>query len=170
MTDKIKESILDYVHKSKISEKDIIVGDAITAKELANHKYAVLQSDEIALVLINKPGKLLKTGMVITNKRIYYSTLKRSFWTSMLQAILKPITGSVEFNQMEHFQIGEHDSCLGSDYVGHDLEINQHTIGLLRMGKGITLNEKMIEFINGLSEHLVKTGILSVMPKKYSWQ
>lgn len=129
-----------------------------------------LRQAETPLILLNKPKVILKTSMLITNKNVYYKVLKRSFWTSITQIFVRPQIQSMSLDKIKHFQIGEHDSCYGTEYVGHSLEINQETAGLLRMGTGITMNEEIIVYINSLSEYLVDKGAFQIKPKKYAWQ
>lgn len=161
--------IADYIAKNKAPDKDVFTQKDIT-NELLNKWDFELDGNETPLILVNKPKALLKTAMLITNKNIYYKVLKRSFWTSIAQMFAKPSVQVVPFSSITHFQIGEHDACFGNDYVGHNLEINQEVVGLVRMGTGILLNENIIKYINSLSEYLVGKGALKIKPKEYAWQ
>jgi hypothetical protein len=172
-SDKIASVVAAYIVNSEIPKKDIVAGNQITEEVLNKLTYAVLQPDEIPLIVINGNKTLYnmgKTGLIITNKRIYYKVIERSFFASITQTFTKPIIGVFDFDKIIHFQIGEHDACLGTAYVGHDLEINQKTIGLIRMGGGIFYNGKLLKFVNGLSEQMVKEGILKIPPREYAWQ
>jgi hypothetical protein len=108
------------------------------------------------------------TGFVITSKRIQFSVLKRSFFTGLYPFRVKLTTA--DLNKVNSFQIGEHDSCYGTAYVGHNLMINDQTLGLVRMGFSITYDEKALEYINGLSKYLFDNGYLTNEPKKFNWQ
>lgn len=161
--------ITEYVEKHKMPKKDVFIQKNIT-DELLNKWGFELERNEMPLILLNKPKMMLKTSMLITDKNIYYKVLKRSFWTSVVQIFAKPSVQVVPFDSVKHFQIGEHDTCFGTDYVGHNLEINQEVVGLVRMGTGIMLNEDIINYINSLSAYLVSKGALKMPPKEYAWQ
>lgn len=162
--------ITEYIEKNKAPEKDVFTQKDIT-NELLNRWSFELEKNEMPLILVNKPKFLQqKTAMLITNKNIYYKVLKRSFWTSITQTFAKPFVQVAPFSSIIHFQIGEHDACFGTAYVGHNLEINQESVGLLRMGGGVFLNENIINYINSLSEYLVDKGALKTKPKEYAWQ
>ncbi len=161
--------ITDYTENHKAPSKDVFTSKDIT-DELLDRWGFNLEKAEIPLILLNKPKTMLKTSMLITNKNVYYKVLKRSFWTSITQIFVRPQVQSIPLDKIKHFQIGEHDSCYGTDYVGHSLEINQETVGLLRMGTGIAMNEEIINYINSLSGYLVDKGAFQIRPKKYAWQ
>ena len=110
------------------------------------------------------------TGVVITNKRIWCKLAPDSFWTGLIGIFMKYIIVSFEISQIRNFQIGEHDTCFGTAYIGHQFIVNEKKLGLLRMGSGIFYDEDMLKTINKLSLHLYEIKIFDRPPKEYLWQ
>ena len=168
----IKEFDLKYVNEKS---KNIYVLNLINEECLINHKkkYLKLGSDEKPLLVFNGKKSLIAklmpfSGFVLTNKQIHFALLKRSFFTGLYPFREKP--RSLNLESVDSFQIGEHDSCMGSAYVGHDLRINNQTLGLVRLGFSIEYDENALEYINGLSKYLYDNGFLSNEPKEFKWQ
>ena len=76
----------------------------------------------------------------------------------------------LNLESIDSFQIGEHDSCFGSTYVGHDLVVNEKPLGLVRLGFGLMYDEEALVYINELSKFLFENGFLKSTPKEYKWQ
>ena len=168
----IKEFDLKYVNEKS---KNVYVINAINDECLVNHqkKYLKLDNDEKPLLVLNGKKSLLAklmpfTGFVVTSKKIHFSLLKRSFFTGLYPFREKPRNLNLE--SVDSFQIGEHDSCMGSAYVGHDLRINNQTLGLVRLGFSIEYDEEALNYINELSKYLFDNGFLSNPPKEFKWQ
>ena len=89
------------------------------------------------------------TGILITDKNIYYRLLKDAFWSSVIAI---PNKGRIAMGQVFSMQIGNHDGCLGTAYIGHQLLVNGKVLGLLRMGGAIEFDEKLIDILRGLFE------------------
>ncbi|MCG6191373.1 hypothetical protein [Maribellus maritimus] len=153
---------------------NISVLNDITEKQIHFHKSKLhlnLDRDEKPLVLVNtKKGVRLYgfSGFVLTNKKIHFSLTKRFYFASFLPLSEKPRKLNLE--SIDSFQIGEHDSCFGSTYVGHDLVINEKTLGLVRLGFGLMYDEEALVYINELSKFLFENGFLKSTPKEYRWQ
>jgi len=167
----IKEFDLKYVSGKS---KNISVLNEITEKQIHFHiskLHLNLDKDEKPLVLVNtKKGVRLYgfSGFVLTNKKIHFSLTKRFFFASFLPLSEKPQQLILE--SIDSFQIGEHDACFGSAYVGHDLVINEKPLGLVRLGFGLMYDEKALVYINELSKYLFDNGFLSNEPKEFKWQ
>ena len=172
-TNNFEKAVLTYIQTAPKNES-IFTGSDITDDLIKNHSYCLLIEGEKPLIVINKckwslfSGK--PTGMVITNKGIHYQVLKNSFFTSLTALFTKPITGFQSIETIYHFQIGEHDTCYGTAYIGHVLMINEQKLGLLRMGSKVFLDEEMISFINNLSQKLFEVSLLKKEPVEYAWQ
>lgn len=113
-----------------------------------------LQSDETPLLAVNK--KIIGTvggygwsGLLITDKNIYYRLLKDAFFSSVIAI---PNKGRIAMGKVFSMQIGNHDACLGTTYIGHQLLVNGKVLGLLRMGGGIEFNDKLIDILRELFE------------------
>ena len=89
------------------------------------------------------------TGILLTDKRLYYRLLKDVFWSSVISI---PQKGSISMEQVSSLQIGNHDACYGRAYIGHQLLANGKVLGLLRMGGAIEFDEKLIDILRGLFE------------------
>ena len=167
------EKIVGEFIANQKNVKSIYTGQDITPELLKKHSYCSLDGNEKPLVVVNSGRTLMNlcaSGMVITNKSIFYRLTNPSFFAGLFGMFMKPIIGKMPVETVYHFQIGEHDTCAGTAYVGHFLMINDKKLGLLRMGNGVYLNDAMIEFINGLSSFLVKKGVLNKEPTEYLWQ
>ncbi len=172
---RITNAILAYEQEYKGKKsKNIAFNTEISEQILSKLKKStfVLQKNEKVLLVLNTKTGLHNfmyfTPFVITNQRIFVSPIKRHFFASIIP--LRATKQSVEFKNRQAFQIGEHDSCFGNAYVGHDLIINGKAVGLVRMGKGLLLDEKAIKYINGLATYLFKKALLNQKPVEYNWQ
>jgi len=167
----IKEFDSKFVFEKSLN---ISVLADITEKQISFHVrklHLVLDRDEKPLLVLNtKPGVRLYgfTGFVITNKKIHFSLTKRFFFASIFPIGEKP--RSLKLESIDSFQIGEHDSCMGTTYVGHDLLVNKQALGLVRLGFKLTYDDKALKYINDLSMFLFEKGYLKDAPKEYSWQ
>lgn len=123
---------------------------ALHEKRLGMH----LRPDEIPLMAVNKKilgavGGYGWSGILITDQRLYYKLTKDSFLSGLIAMSHK---GSIPMEQVSSLQIGNHDSCFGTAYVGHQLLVNGKVLGLLRMGGSVEFDEKLIELLRGLFE------------------
>ena len=132
--------------------KNVFLLDEITPDLLDLHRkrYAAIGNDERPLLVVNKKimgaiGGFGWTGMIITDKYLRYRCLKNSFWSSLI-----PLTNKarIPLFQIGSLAIGNHDTCYGTAYTGHQLLVNGKGVGLLRMGGGITFDDKAIEELN----------------------
>ena len=161
-----EDIIKNYISTAQTTD-NVLTGDKITPDILKKHNYFIPKDDEKPLIVINK-GAMIGvpfTGLVITDKSISYKLMKNSFWTGMFAIFMKPIISRVEWKGIEHFQIGSLSGTIGSAYTGHDFMINNEVYGILRLGDGLLYDDKMLTFINGLSEALFKQGLLQKAPK-----
>lgn len=153
---------------------NIWTGNGIPTNYLVAHKqkYLHLAGNERVLVLLNK-GRMFGnafTGLIITNTRIHYCTLKNSFFASLIPWFLRGPQGAKALAECKSIEIGEHDVCFGPAYVGHQLRIDDQVLGLVRMGTGTCLDDRAIAFLNGLFDHLADNHVLSRRVKQYAWQ
>ncbi len=152
----------------KEKSKNISILDNITNKEISFHTSKLqlkLEDNEKPLVLVNNsPGVRLYgfSGFVITNRFIHFSLIKRSFFASLFPIIE---SRKVDLEIVDTFQIGQHDSCLGTTYVGHDFNINNQALGLVWLGFGFMYDDLALEYINELSRYLYEEGFLKKGPK-----
>ena len=156
--------VVDFFNNySGKATKSIRFGSEIPNQLIEKHKkkYLDMSSDEEVLVLLEgqRFGGAF-TGVTITNRKIHYQTLKKSIFTSVLQWWLKGPKGSKVIADLESIEIAEHDTCLGTSYIGHELRINDEILGYVRMGKGILYDQDAKEFLNGLFNHFAQNGIL----------
>lgn len=131
--------------------KELFFGDEIPEKVLNAHKkhYAKIPSSERVLLIVNKKPALSFggygwTGLIITDSNIYYKTINDSFFSSIV-ALGK--VGKIALNDIKCIEVGDHDRCYGTAYIGHQLRINNQVVGLLRMGNAIEFNDNIITFL-----------------------
>ncbi len=153
----LENAVKTYQESSLQKSKKLFLLDAIPAKTLNVHKeiYANIPVGERAMVLFGHVGAIRIgswgcTGVVITDKKLYYRTLKDAFLTSITNK--KGEEGSISLEKIKDLRIGEHDHCYGTNYVGHQLIINGIVLGLVRMGSGIMYDEEMMDGINQLGK------------------
>ncbi len=113
-----------------------------------------LQPDEKPLLAVNKKiigtvGGYGWTGILLTDKRLYYRLLKDSEFSSLIPINNK---GGIPVEQLSSLQIGNHDTCRGKAYIGHQLLVNGNVLGLLRMGGGLLFDDKLMDILSGLFE------------------
>jgi hypothetical protein len=171
----LEKAIQDFDLKYILEKsQNISVLQEITEKQIDFHVkklHLVLDTDEKPLLILNtKKGVRLYafTGFVLTNKKIHFLLTKRSYFASIVPLSEKP--RQVKLEAVDSFQIGEHDSCFGTTYVGHDLRINNQILGLVRLGFSMEYDEKALKYINELSKYLFDNGFLNNEPKEFNWQ
>lgn len=163
----IREFDLNYNGKKS---SNISVLENITQEQLNFHIKKldlVLDADEKPLLMLNlKKGIRLYgfSGFLITDKKIHFSLLKRSYFATYFPRKDKDLL-PIRISDINSFQIGKLDSCIGTTYVGHDLVINNKPLGLVRLGFGLLYDEEALNYINGLSKDLFVKGFLKNEPK-----
>ncbi|MFA7446105.1 MAG: hypothetical protein WCY89_09175 [Flavobacteriaceae bacterium] len=173
--DQLASAIKEFDSKYVLEKSpNISVLNDITEKQIhfhINKLHLNLDKDEKPLVIVNtKKGVRLYgfSGFVLTNKKIHFSLTKRFYFASFLPLSEKP--RQLKLEAIDSFQIGEHDSCFGTTYVGHDLVINEKPLGLVRLGFGFVYDEEALVYINDLSKFLFEKGFLKSSPIEYQWQ
>ncbi len=145
---KINKLIDTYPKISLVKSKNLYIKEQITPELIAKHKnmYAQMQAEEKCLLIVNKKilgslGAYGFSGIVISNKFLYYKCIKDSFFSSIYA---KSIAGKISLQDIVSISIGKHDHCYGPGYMGHQLIINGKVIGLLRMGGSMEYDEALI--------------------------
>lgn len=158
--EKLDNTIALLKEQHRELSKNLYLEGNIPDKVLERHTkwYAPVKSDEKVLFAVNYkiPGTVGKygwTGMLVTDKSIYYRCLKNSFFSSLV-AIAQ--TGIIPLAEIESIAIGDHDTCFGTAYTGHKLLVNGQVKGLLRMGGGIEYDEKLIDDLSYIFSALKK--------------
>jgi hypothetical protein len=147
-TEKLIKAIKDYERHALPISKNIFTGNNITAELIEKHcnRYGITCQEEQPLLIVNDSivgsfGGYGWTGLMITDKTLYYKCTKDSFLSGLVALSSK---GIIPLEQVHTIAIGHHDTCFGTAYVGHQLVINNEVMGLLRMGGSIEYDEKAI--------------------------
>ena len=147
-TEKLIKAIKDYERHALPISKNVFTGDNITAELIEKHcnRYGINCQGEQPILIVNDSivdsfGGYGWTGLMITDKTLYYKCTKDSFLSGLVALSSK---GIIPLEQVHTIAIGHHDTCFGTAYVGHQLVINNEVMGLLRMGGGIEYDEKAI--------------------------
>ena len=147
-TEKLIKAIKDYERHALPISKNVFTGDNITAELIEKHcnRYGINCQGEQPILIVNDSivdsfGGYGWTGLMITNKTLYYKCTKDSFLSGLVALSSK---GIIPLEQVHTIAIGHHDTCFGTAYVGHQLVINNEVMGLLRMGGSIEYDEKAI--------------------------
>lgn len=172
---KLEEAITEFDVKYEGKKSaNIFIQSAISSEILAAHikKHPLFTGEEKPLLVLNGVTSVYKklfpfTGFVITDKNIYFSTSKRSLFTSLFPFKEKP--GSIPIEYVTGLQIGKHDACYGTNYVGHDLMINGQVLGLVRLGFSMSYDSETGEYINALSQFLYDNNFFTLAPSKISF-
>lgn len=147
-TENIIKAIKDYEFHAFPISKNVFTGNNITAELIEKHcnRYGITCQEEQPLLIVNDSivgsfGGYGWTGLMITDKTLYYKCTKDSFLSGLVALSSK---GIIPLEQVHTIAIGHHDTCFGTAYVGHQLVINNEVMGLLRMGGSIEYDEKAI--------------------------
>lgn len=147
-TEKLIKAIKDYERHALPISKNVFTGNNITAELIEKHcnRYGITCQEEQPLLIVNDSivgsfGGYGWTGLMITDKTLYYKCTKDSFLSGLVALSSK---GIIPLEQVHTIAIGHHDTCFGTAYVGHQLVINNEVMGLLRMGGSIEYDEKAI--------------------------
>ncbi|WP_456099773.1 hypothetical protein [Prevotella jejuni] len=147
-TEKLIKAIKDYERHALPISKNVFTGDNITAELIEKHcnRYGINCQGELPILIVNDSivgsfGGYGWTGLMITDKTLYYKCTKDSFLSGLVALSSK---GIIPLEQVHTIAIGHHDTCFGTAYVGHQLVINNEVMGLLRMGGSIEYDEKAI--------------------------
>ena len=156
-TEKLIKAIKDYERHALPISKNVFTGDNITAELIEKHcnRYGINCQGEQPILIVNDSivgsfGGYGWTGLMITDKTLYYKCTKDSFLSGLVALSSK---GIIPLEQVHTISIGHHDTCFGTAYVGHQLVINNEVMGLLRMGGSIEYDEKAISQLT----HIFKT-------------
>ena len=143
---------------------DIWSLDQIPAKELedARKSYAPYNiNDEKPFLLVNKKSFGMNfTGLLITDKTVWYAVVKKGFLASLRLSAQK---GYTPLCSIKTIALEDPDTALGAAYVGHEFAINGDVIGFLRMGNGLGPNENMLNYIRSLFARLTQSGLLPII-------
>ena len=147
-TEKLIKAIKDYERHALPISKNVFTGNNITAELIEKHcnRYGITCQEEQPILIVNDSivgsfGGYGWTGLMITDKTLYYKCTKDSFLSGLVALSSK---GIIPLEQVHTIAIGHHDTCFGTAYVGHQLVINNEIMGLLRMGGGIEFDDKAI--------------------------
>lgn len=161
-------AILNYIKQNPPETKAVFIGDAITPRLLADYQ---LKPGERPYAVVNKRHLLYNLrnyGLVITDRGILYRALGDGILQDLRVLFCQAKCGFVKWNSVEHFQVGTYDGFWA--YYGHMFEINHKSVGLVRMGVGMCCDDKVTEFLNGLSVAMVEAGLLKDLPTEYECQ
>ena len=168
------KKIEEWLASHESGTKSVLTGNAITEADIAMADVAIGKDEKILLlvktwgvvgeksaelakkVTFGGLGKMLGKAMqatrmgtfVVTDKCVHWARLRPDSAVAGITGIVGKINGSCSLDDLSQAMIGEHDHCVGSAYMGHQLLINGKMIGLLRMGAGIECDEKAIEYLN----------------------
>lgn len=147
-TENLIKAIKDYECHALPISKNIFTGNNITAELIEKHcnRYGITCQEEQPLLIVNDSivgsfGGYGWTGLMITDKTLYYKCTKDSLFSGLVALSSK---GIIPLEQVHTIAIGHHDTCFGTAYVGHQLVINNEVMGLLRMGGSIEYDDKAI--------------------------
>ena len=68
----------------------------------------------------------------------------------------KPVKFKIPFSALESVNIGNEDGCFGMGYVGHELLLNGHVCGFLRLGTSVVPDTNLKEQLNILFTEILK--------------
>ena len=89
--------------------------------------------------------------MMITDRRMVWVRLRSDTFGASL-ALAGTINGEIALEAIQSANIGDHDHCYGTAYVGHQLVGNGNVVGLLRMGAGFVFDEESVAYWSKLFE------------------
>ena len=145
--------------------KNVLTGQELSEKALKLPRANYRSFPEGAPLFGLNARKILLspfTGVLITDREFAYATVPDTVWPWLI--LRHGEVRTLPLSEVTSFQIGKHDHCLGSAYVGHQLLVNGEVVGLVRMGPGIVYDDKAIHTINAFSTFLFERGELNQPP------
>ncbi len=143
------------------TSKNIFYGQNLDSSVVQKHidKYLILSPGEKVLIALNKSAIIgnVFSGLAITNTHIHYRAVKKSLFSGMIP---KTISGKEKLAGIHSLSLGNHDTALGTAYVGHELHINGIAVGYVRMGAGIMYDEEAINLLTQLFDYLHSKGVI----------
>ncbi len=123
-----------------------------------NKKLKLAENEEIYLIVHGRlymglPG-WKSGGFSLTNFGLHFDTHKDGFFSPIILMPQGP-KGFISYEDLKSIEIGEHDRCAGTEYYGHNLVVNGEKLGLVRISRHITFDEKVINYCNQLFSKLV---------------
>ena len=150
----LKKTILEYIAQYSTNSDYVFNHTKLTPKIVEKHRkrYAQILNDEIPLLAVNDTivGTIRGyawSGLIITNKKLHYKCIKDSFFSGLMALSNK---GCIPLDDIHSIELGKHDRCFGTAYVGHQLIINGKVMGLLRMGGNVLFDENAITDLSAL--------------------
>ena len=153
------ENIKAYLASHPIDKKYILVGDAITDKEL-NIAKVRLSANERPLLLVKSSNWFTATfnalwgiklsGFVISDKAMHWANLMPDSFFATLAPWFGRKTGMAALEDIKSVTLGRSDVCFGNAYEGHQLIINGSVVGLVRIGSGITFSDEVVDWLKAL--------------------
>ena len=171
--DSVAARIRDYIQKVYNNTSCVLTGEQLTP-EFLEAGGLVLQPGETPLLALktwmnitdklesfakSKFGafggvasflKKSKMGtMLITDRRMVWVRLRSDNFGASL-AFTGNNNGEIALDAIQSVNIGAHDHCYGTAYIGHQLVVNGKVAGLLRMGAGIVYDEETIDYLDNM--------------------
>ena len=167
----IPDSIRRFIKDTYNNTTGVMVGERLTPEFLATAELKLEEGETPILALktwpdiedklnsflddkgFKKISAFIKKGkpgtIMITDRRFVYIRLRPDDIFSSLR-LAGTGNGSIPIDEIWEARVGNHDRCLGTNYVGHQLILNGKVVGLVRMGGGILYDEETIEYMNSL--------------------
>lgn len=148
----LPETITGFISSYKgARSKSIWARDDIPPKILALHKklYLNLEPEETPLLLLHGSWLFgfMVSGLAITDVAIHYRPSSK-------------VNGKSLFRDTKSLEIGNPKLDARGNYVGHEVNINDITVGFVRMGTGISFDKTAVTLLNCLFNSLVTGGFL----------
>ncbi len=132
---------------------EIYFEEEISAEVLKAHAHYTAEINcqvERPLLAINAPDRLLSpSGVVLTRQALYYCVVPAKMLSLGLGG-LSPTSGKMAIADIKSIVIGGWGSALDCSYQGHELYINGHNIGWVRMGAGVGGDDKVEQCVKDI--------------------
>ena len=152
------EEAFERMKSTQVKSDCLYSGKVITDDDLKKHsKYVQLESGEVPLAMVDARvafwGRM--TGLVITDRNVYYRCMKmKMLFRGLTMFLSSRNIGKVALDDLHEISIGKPVFDM-TTYCGHRFSINGQLVGTLILGDGYTFDDKLVENLELLFKALV---------------
>lgn len=152
------EETFELIKRTQIKSESLYSGKVINDEDLKHHsKYVHLEPGEVPLAMVDTRvafwGRM--TGLVITDRNVYYRCMKmKMLFRGLTMFLSSRNVGKVALDDLHEISIGWPVFAL-TTYCGHRFSINGQLVGTLILGDGYTYDDKLVENLETLFKALV---------------
>lgn len=157
----ISEHFTKVLNSLDLKSKNLYLNDGSHNDVIELHKryMTTLMPGETILAVVNYKllgglsGRFGWSGICITECFLHCYLIQNNILAGLWP---KPVKFKIPFSALESVNIGNEDGCFGMGYVGHELLLNGHVCGFLRLGTSVVPDTNLKEQLNTLFTEILK--------------